>query len=130
MGLQYAGELLEALLLGAIEALVHERSSRPAAELAGWRGLCPSLPIDPIHDGITATAEIARCAAATMSPVTPMVRPTTGSSRCATFELSCRTTLSWAVLPMDGGAGLFAYRTSAIRSDEAATTGRSSRDVR
>lgn len=31
---------------------------------------------------------------------------------------------------MDGGAGLFAYRASAIRADEAATTGRSSRDVR
>ena len=43
----------EAVLLPVIEALVQERSSRPAAELAGWRGLCPSPPIDPIHDGIT-----------------------------------------------------------------------------
>ena len=31
---------------------------------------------------------------------------------------------------VDGGAGVFAYRASAIRADEAVTTGRSSRVVR
>jgi hypothetical protein len=68
--------------------VIHDAATPPLAHLLEYfspyrrvSGLrLPSLRIDLIHYGITATAKIARCVAATISPVTLMVRPTTDSS--------------------------------------------------